>query len=117
MPEVTNTQAENERVCPHCGTDRYKAHRLDRRENAMRARDREFEKVTSENGRLRAQVSLARAEGIEVRRGMQGKLNRQAKVIRRLERKLLELGQQPHEGVHPGETAPVSDFAESVNER
>lgn len=106
----------DDRVCPHCGTDRYKAARLDRRENAMRARDREFTKVASENGVLRATVSIARAEGREVREGMQRKLNRQAKVIRRLEKRLLELGKQPHEGVPPWDTQPVSDFPETADE-
>lgn len=106
---------EDERVCPHCGTDRYKAQRLDRRENAMRARDREFDKLARENGVLLAQARVARAEGAEVRRGMQGKLNRQAKVIRRLEKKLLDLGQQPHAGAKPWETQPVSDFEEAAD--
>lgn len=106
----------DERVCPHCGTDRYKAQRLDRREAAMRARDRAADKIAKENGALRLQLAVAQEEGGEVRRGMQHKIQRQAKVIRRLEKKLLEAGKQPHEGVPPWETAPVSDFPEISDE-
>lgn len=113
MSQVTNTQANADRVCPHCGTDRYKAQRADRRVARMEAIEADRERLARENGVLLANNVLARAEGEEVRRALQRKVNRQAKVIRRLERKLIELGKQPHEGVGPWEAAPVSDFAES----
>lgn len=68
------------------------------------------ERLAKENGLLLANATLARAEGEEVRRALQRKVQRQARAIRRLEKRLLALGARPHENVTPGETAPVSDF-------
>lgn len=104
--------SEGERMCPHCGTDRWKAERADKREARMTAIVRDRERLAAENGLLRANVILAEGEGREVRRALQRKVQRQAKVIRRLEKKLLALGQRPHEGVHPGLATPVSDIPE-----
>lgn len=104
--------AKSERVCPHCGVDRYKAERADKREARMDATVRDRERLARENGLLVANAALARAEGEEVRRAMQRKIQRQARVIRRMEKKLLGFGQQPHAGIPPSETVCVSDIPE-----
>lgn len=108
----SRSSGEGERVCPHCGTDRYKAERVDKREARMTAVNRERERLAQENGVLRSEAHLAREHGEESRRAMQRKLQRQARTIRRLEAKLLELKQRPHEGVRPWEASPVSDCPE-----
>lgn len=106
------SNGEGERVCPHCGTDRWKAERADRREARMTAVNHERDRLARENGVLRSEAHLAREKGEEYRRALQRKIQRQARVIRRLEQKLLDAGQPPHEGAKPWEAAPVSDIPE-----
>lgn len=103
---------EGERVCPHCGCDRWKVERLDKTMARMVALDRERERLAQENGLLRSEAVLAKAQGEGVRRAQQRRVQRQARVIRRLERRLLELGQQPHEGASLHDVATVSDIPE-----
>lgn len=100
------------RVCPNCGTDRYQAERADRLRARKEHLEREVERLARENGLLIFRLRDAEHWAGERVAALQRKLTRQARVIRRLENRLLKRGEQPHEGVTPDQAAPVSDIPE-----
>ena len=104
--------SEGERVCPRCGTDRWVAERFDRLRARKAHLERQIDRLARDNGLLSYRLQDAEAWAAEQRSALQRKVTRQARVIRRLERRLLERGEQPHEGIVPGESAPVSDIPE-----
>lgn len=99
-----------ERVCPECGGDRWKAREAERNfERAYRQR-REAERIAEENGLLRYKLALAEREAAETAGLFQRKITRQARVIRRLEERLKAAGHKPYEGAKLGDTAPGADY-------
>lgn len=102
--------SEGERVCPHCGTDRYKSERIDRLAAQRDRYQRDAERLAREKGLLTYQLELAEARARDFHATLQRKIVRQARAIRRLEKKVLGRGEQPHAGVRPDEVAPVSDI-------
>lgn len=100
----------SDRVCPECGTDRYLAERHDRLLQRREYLQRSVERLARENGLLSFRLKDAHAWAEEQRAGLQRKVTRQARVIRRLEKRISALGEKPHEGVALHETAPVSDI-------
>lgn len=102
------------RVCEHCGSDTYKAENFDRvRDSLTKYRER-CENLARRNGLLQVRLEISGADAVEERAGLQRKVNRQARVIRRLEDRLRKLGRKPHEGVSPGETSPVMQADEAA---
>lgn len=101
-----------QRVCPHCGCDRWKAERADKLAARMVSTERERTRLAQENGVLRSEAHLARELGQEVRNAMQRRIQRQARVIRRLEQKLLDAGRQPHDDATLGDGLPVTTIPE-----
>ena len=109
MPEriVPSHSERQPRTCEACGSDTYMAAQTDRLRDARYRAEARAEKIARENGLLMAQVKWAREDNDDQIRGMQRKLRAQANVIRRLERRLRERGEQPHAGV---------DFTETVSQ-
>jgi seryl-tRNA synthetase len=104
---------EEERVCPHCGTDRWRAERdMTRVQTRLRSLERGRERLAASLGVAQSNTTLAKHEGKEVRDAMQRKIQRQAAAIRRLEKKLLKRGELPHDDARPYDALPVSDIPE-----
>ena len=84
------------RICPDCGSDTFFADNFERvRDEAFRLR-KEFEHQAARHAVERAQWELQRFDNDEGRRGMQEKIQRQRKVINRLERRLRALSVKPY---------------------
>lgn len=80
------------RICPECGSDVYQASHY---EDLLLARDRHHRKNQAQALEiLKLQLRVAELEDDRRYRGQ--KVERQRKVIRRLEKRLKELGVQPH---------------------
>jgi len=91
------------RVCRECGADTWKASNYD---ELAEARDRHWRKNQEQAQTiLRLELRVAELEGLHQSR--QRKINRQAKVIRRLEERLRSLSVFPHEGASLTGTSPV----------
>lgn len=95
------------RVCECCGSDTYKAEHFDDVRDRANREARAADRVASENGVLRLRLRMAEETHIEAQAGLQRKIARQARVIRRLEERLRERGDAPHPGVTPDHTSPV----------
>lgn len=96
------------RVCPHCGVDRFAAARLDRQRATLDWKTRQVEELAQQNGLLRHCAYEAQHEASERMSFLQRKVSRQARALRRLERKLLARGEEPYEGMPLSDTSPVT---------
>ncbi len=76
--------------------------------------------AVQEIGRLRTaccpRARLAELEHADSTSGLQRKVARQARVIRRLEDRLRDLGTKPHESVTPSEASPVAQVVREFRE-
>jgi hypothetical protein len=97
------------RQCPECGCDRWVAR------DAGRARDRaertmeEAEKMAARAGVDYLRQKLARAEDRDHVSRLQRKIQRQARVIVRLEARLRALNAKPYTDSPVGENAPAAE--------
>jgi hypothetical protein len=98
------------RVCPECGGDRYMAHEGKNYFDLALRHGIKAEGIARENGLLRYKLSIAESDASERVSGMQRKVIRQARVIRRLEERVKQLGAKPYEGATLDETAPGAEY-------
>lgn len=98
------------RQCPECGSDRWKMREADRNFDRRIQIERDVEKLAARNGvleyRLKAQEQTHRDHTSRALR----KINRQARVIKRLEERLRALNARPYEGAPLGESAPAVEY-------
>lgn len=93
-----------ERICPECGSDIYRASHY---EELMEARDRHWRKnQTQAIEILRLQLRVAELEDERRTRGR--KVEKQRRRIIRLQEKVRTLGGRPHDDKPPGEGDPTS---------
>lgn len=96
------------RVCEHCGSDTYRSDNFDRVITRSHRLESENRKLAAANGIHAAHARMRGLEHDDRIAGFQRKVQQQARVIRRLEKKIRDLGSAPHEGVTPSETSPVT---------
>ena len=92
-----------DRVCAHCGCDKYKQEEFDR----LLLRNNRLEKAHEREAAGRA-VAVARHRLDELTwkdslARLQSKIARQKRAIRRLEERLAFVAEKPHESVEPSE--------------
>lgn len=99
-----------ERVCPECGSDRWKVQAFDRLSRRAEQLGRDVERLARENGLLIYQLRAAKDEVAVLQSSLQRKIVRQARAIVRLERKLRARGERPHEGAQPGDAVGGHEY-------
>jgi predicted RNase H-like nuclease (RuvC/YqgF family) len=88
----------HDRVCEHCGSDRYFAEQFPRLRDINAQLHRRVERVHSQAAVNEARLEMQLMETAEEKRWLQAKVRKQARVIRRLEEKMRERGRPAHEG-------------------
>jgi predicted RNase H-like nuclease (RuvC/YqgF family) len=107
MEDKANTKPE--RICPHCGSDRWIASNAQRLYSRLHRKTKDAEKLAREIGLLTYQLESAQAEMREVQSLLQRKITKQARVIRRFEERLRTLKKKPYEGMGH-DTAPAAEY-------
>lgn len=98
------------RQCEECGSDRWVARDAQMRFAAAQRMNDAAQKIARENGELRLRVAVLEAERNEIQGLLQRKITRQARVIRRMEERLRELGRKPYEDAPLGESAAAAEY-------
>ena len=95
----------SERVCPECGCDTWKAAVYDEQHRALQSWRRQARDLSLENLALKVEVEKWKRRDQE----RSGKVRRQTRVIRRLEKALREGGVFPYAGAKLDETPAVAE--------
>jgi hypothetical protein len=82
--------------CPECGTYPWQARNFERQLRRAQSIQAELERQAAAHAVKEAQGRVQELDRVDDRRGLQGKVRKQAAVIRELEDKLRKLGRQPH---------------------
>lgn len=103
------------RICPECGGDRYLARRADRDLERSYEMQRAARRMAAEAGVAKFQMDILKMDHEQRTAGMQRKITKQARVIRRLEERVKELGGKPYDGaISRDQTAPGAEFDEEA---
>ena len=98
------------RQCPECGADRWKMREAHRAYDRAQQLDRDVQKLAAKNGVLTYQIrAQEEAHKDRMSRALR-KIQRQARVIVRLEARLRALKAQPYADAPLGESAPAAEY-------
>jgi hypothetical protein len=88
----------HEQRCPNCGSDPFFTEDYSRLLTDLTTVHNVNRKLGADNGMLRAQAEVDRLIGQDYVSSLQRKIQRQKRVINRLEDRLRTLGKPPYEG-------------------
>lgn len=110
MPDPNVQMSKPPRQCPECGCDRWKMREAARNADYAEQKARDAEKLAAKNGvlsyRMRVQADEHRDH---ISRALR-KIQRQARVIKRLEARLRALEAAPYADSPLGESAPGAEY-------
>lgn len=98
------------RQCPECGCDRWKHREAERSTDRRYQLERDAEKLAARNGVLSFQNASQEVSHREHMSRALRKIQRQARVIVRLEKRLRDLKVKPYEESPLGESAPAAEY-------
>lgn len=98
------------RQCPECGCDRWAMRDAIRQSQRVTRLERDVRKLAGENGVLIYQARVKDDEHSDHMSRSLRKINRQARVIKRLEERLRALNAKPYEDAPLGESAPAVEY-------
>lgn len=110
MAYPAQSERQIPRQCPECGCDRWQMRDAARKHEYALRMEREVNKLAARNGVLSWQIKAKDEEHRDHMGRALRKIQRQARVIKRMEERLRALNARPYEGAPLGENAPAAEY-------